>query len=190
MKKTIKQSESETELSILKIAMLISALDGHVDDVEYDVFQQLLASCRFVSSVKVLDVFSETKRIAMKLAHLANNGNEDVLLDEFMRQVDSFCVWKSFVMNEVLMHQAIAMWTAMALADMDYCSVERKAIRLLQERINAIPRISDDFLIMSERTILRLKKLRSRFDKAVTPESKLKIKSESERLLNRLQGVL
>lgn len=187
MKKATTQSESETELSILKIAMLISALDGHIDDAEYDAFQQLAASCRFVSSGKVLDVFSNIKRIALGLVHLANKGNEDALLGEFMRQVDSFCNWKSLVVNEALVHQAIAMWTAMALADMDYCPVERKAIRLLQERINAVPRVSDAFLFLAEKTILRLKKLRSRFDKASTLESKLKIKSESERLLDDLR---
>ena len=179
--------KTNLDLSILKIALLLTALDGHVDDSEYDMFTQLASACHIVSGDDVLKVLDSMKRPVEELVALAKEGDEKKLLAAFVSRTDSVCDWVLFANEPELPKQAFAMWTAMAMADDDYCETERKAIRLLQARINAVPRVNDAYLDLAERSISELRRLHQKLAKVKTTEEKVRIRARGEELMSMLE---
>ena len=75
----------------------------------------------------------------------------------------------------------------MAMAEDDYCETERKAIRLLQARINAVPRVNDAYLDLAERSISELRRLHQKLAKVKTTEEKVRIRARGEELMSMLE---
>ena len=177
------KDEANLELGILRVALLITALDGHIDTSEYDMFHQLLASCHIVSGKAVLRVFSSTRRQAERLAENAAAGDASAVIKTFLEMADSACDWNALVEEPSYLRKAFAMWTAMAMADSDYCAIERMAIQALQDKVNKMPRITAGFLSSTETTIAQLRELKDKFARSKSNRTKILLRARSERLL-------
>lgn len=182
------KNNDELDLAVLKVAMLISGLDGHVDESEYEMFRQLAGSCHLVSGDDVLTALSDSRRRAEKIARMARESpDERKLLKAFENEASKVCDWLELVEYPSMLRRAFSMWTAMAMADGDFCSIERKGIECLRQKVNALPRLGDDFVAKAERTIEELKATSAKLGKCKSCSQMITLRSRVEELLQALE---
>ena len=153
----------DAEFSILKVAFLLTAIDGRIDESERAMFDKLVERCREVDVDEAKEVLasvgSATKRmlkaakdkVGVSVFMYTTAKKEDSCLAEkrlrlFMDEVKAVCSWDAFVKDSARVRRAFVMWTAMVKADGDYSEIERKAIKALQEMVNSHKLIEDEFL--------------------------------------------
>lgn len=166
-------NNKEAEFAILKVAYLMTALDGHIDESEQKMFDNLAARCREIdvdqAKIVLASVESATKRMlkeyekAEKRSHqsgvlgmgMAFVGTkqlpvavlaEAAVLEVFEQEVDVVCDWAEFVRDSARVRKAFVMWMAMVTADSEYSGIEKKALESLRRRVNGYPLIGEDFL--------------------------------------------
>ena len=166
------------EFAILKIAFLLAALDGKIDETEREMYDRLAEQCKDIDvdqAQKVLkEVDAATKRLldAKNSERKAGAGGllipfsivpeervQEMFLDKFMKEAEAVCDWPSFVKDSSRVRRAFVMWTAMAMADGDYAAIERKAIERLRAKVNSYELISRDFLDDAEGKVAEIQKL-------------------------------
>ena len=141
------------EFAILKIAFLLAALDGKIDETEREMYDRLAEQCKDIDvdqAQKVLkEVDAATKRLldAKNSERKAGAGGllipfsivpeervQEMFLDKFMKEAEAVCDWPSFVKDSSRVRRAFVMWMAMAMADGDYATIERKATLTVYRR--------------------------------------------------------
>ena len=208
MKKETKQIESmsakEAEFAILKVAFLLTAIDGHIDESERAMFDKLVERCREVdvdeAKIVLASVDSATKRM-LKAVEGSEVGFHHILaglsgiegrLKLFMDEVEVVCNWNVFVRDSARVRRAFVMWTAMVMADGDYSEMERKAISALRDMVNSKKLIGAEFLSEVESEIEEINKLSVQLQSAGTLEEDRKlhdaIDSSFETLSKMIQG--
>lgn len=165
-KKVESMSAKEAEFAILKVAFLLTAIDGRIDDSERAMFDKLVERCREVdvdeAKLVLASVDSATKRmlkatkqtdlsegisgVTASLLKFASPYFDEERLKLFMDEVDVICDWNVFARDSVRVRRAFVMWLAMVKADGDYSVIELKAIKALQEMVNSYKLIDDEFL--------------------------------------------
>ena len=189
-KKASKSSQKDTpridsmngEFAILKIAFLLAALDGKIDETEREMYDRLAEQCKDIDvdqAQKVLkEVDAATKRLldaknserkagaggllisfALVPAIVPEERVQEMFLDKFMKEAEAVCDWPSFVKDSSRVRRAFVMWTAMAMADGDYAAIERKAIERLRAKVNSYELISKELLDGAEGKIGEVQKL-------------------------------
>lgn len=147
----------DAEFAILKVAYLLSAIDGDVAESERATFDRLAARCRDVDVDEAKDVIRSAHVSVEKLLK-AYKGKKASPLAVFMCEVKKVCDWSAFVRNSALVRKAFVMWMAMVMADGILADVEQRAIRELQAFVNSFSLIDDAFLLATKGELLRLAK--------------------------------
>lgn len=152
----------DAEFAILKVAYLLSAIDGGVAESEKATFDRLAARCRDVDVDEAKDVIRSAQVSVEKLLK-AYKCKKASPLAVFMCEVKKVCDWSTFVRNSALVRRAFVMWMAMVMADGVLADVEQRAIRELQAFVNSFSLIDDAFLLATKGELLQMAK----YDKAL-----------------------
>ena len=185
-KKASKSSQKDTpridsmsgEFAILKIAFLLAALDGKIDETEREMYDRLAEQCKNIDVDQAQEVLKEVDAATKRLLEVKNRKDKSAgsglfvsaflmealptdneILDMFMKEVEAVCDWPSFVKDSSRVRRAFVMWTAMAMADGDYSAIERKAIERLRAKVNSYELISKELLDGAEGKIGEVQKL-------------------------------
>ena len=150
-------SAKDAEFAILKVAYLLSAIDGEVAESERATFDRLAARCRDVDVDEAKDVIRSAQASVEKLLK-AYKGKKASPLAVFMCEVKEVCDWSAFVRNSTLVRKAFVMWMAMVMADGVFADVEQRAIRELQAFVNSFSLIDDAFLLATKGELLQMAK--------------------------------
>lgn len=147
----------DAEFAILKVAYLLSAIDGEVAESERATFDRLAARCRDVDVDEANDVIRSAQVSVEKLLK-AYKCKKASPLAVFMCEVKKVCDWSTFVRNSALVRKAFVMWMAMVMADGVLADVEQRAIRELQAFVNSFSLIDDAFLLATKGELLQMAK--------------------------------
>jgi len=147
----------DAEFAILKVAYLLSAIDGEVAESERAMFDRLAARCRDVDVDEAKEVIRSAQASVEKLLK-AYKGKKASPLAVFMCEVKKVCAWSAFVRNSALVRKAFVMWMAMVMADGVLADVEQRAIRELQAFVNSFSLIDDAFLLATKGELLQIAK--------------------------------
>ena len=147
----------DAEFAILKVAYLLSAIDGEVAESERATFDRLAARCRDIDVDESKDVIRSAQVSVEKLLK-AYKGKKASPLAVFMCEVKKVCDWSAFVRNSALVRKAFVMWMAMVMADGVFADVEQRAIRELQAFVNSFSLIDDAFLLATKGELLQMAK--------------------------------
>lgn len=147
----------DAEFAILKVAYLLSAIDGEVAESERATFDRLAARCRDIDVDESKDVIRSAQASVEKLLK-AYKDKKASPLAVFMCEVKKVCNWSAFVRNSALVRKAFVMWMAMVLADGVFADVEQRAIRELQAFVNSYSLIDDAFLLATKGELLQMAK--------------------------------
>ena len=128
----------ETDASVLKVAMMISALDGDVSGDELEAFGKLARQCRGYSTEASARVFDEGLRCAGYIVLQSKRLSEKKLLDLFVAEASEAMPNGFAVSSGEDVRRAFVMWLTMALADGDFSQVERKAIDAFRKHLDKI----------------------------------------------------
>lgn len=166
------------EFAILKVAFLLAALDGKIDETEREMYDRLAEQCKNIDVDQAQEVLKEVDAATKRLLEVKNRKDKSAgsglfvsaflmealptdneILDMFMKEVEAVCDWPSFVKDSSRVRRAFVMWTAMAMADGDYSAIERKAIERLRAKVNSYELISKELLDGAEGKIGEVQKL-------------------------------
>ena len=130
---------SEIDISILTISFMMSAVDGHVDQSEYDCFMELARHMDGFSEEQALAALDEAEHSAGYLELIARkNVSEDMFLSAFMKEAEHALDMRDVATfwDNAAACRAFLFWIAMAMADKEFSDIERKALELLRQHIN------------------------------------------------------
>ena len=147
----------DAEFAILKVAYLLSAIDGEVAESERATFDRLATRCRDIDVDESKDVIRSAQASVEKLLK-AYKDKKASPLAVFMCEVKKVCDWSAFVRNSALVRKAFVMWMAMVMADGVFADVEQRAIRELQAFVNSFSLIDDAFLLATKGELLQMAK--------------------------------
>ena len=166
------------EFAILKIAFLLAALDGKIDETEREMYDRLAEQCKNIDVDQAQEVLKEVDAATKRLLEVKNRKGKSAssglfvsaflveslptnneILNIFMKEADTVCDWPSFVKDSSRVRRAFVMWTAMAMADGDYAAIEREAIERLRAKVNSYELISKELLDGAEGKIGEVQKL-------------------------------
>ena len=150
-------SAKDAEFAILKVAYLLSAIDGEVAESERATFDRLAARCRDIDVDESKDVIRSAQASVEKLLKACKCKKASPLA-VFMCEVKKVCDWSAFVRNSALVRKAFVMWMAMVMADGVLADVEQRAIRELQAFVNSFSLIDDAFLLATKGELLQMAK--------------------------------
>ena len=150
-------SAKDAEFAILKVAYLLSAIDGEVAESERATFDRLAARCRDIDVDESKDVIRSAQASVEKLLKAYKDKRASPLA-VFMCEVKKVCDWSAFVRNSALVRKAFVMWMAMVMADGVFADVEQRAIRELQAFVNSFSLIDDAFLLATKGELLQMAK--------------------------------
>lgn len=131
--------DTSTAKEILRVAYLLSAIDGEICDREkakFMAFMRMLFGERYVDP-DVISYLEEMSREAKKLIELRSfYANEEEILKVFMtKSADSVA---KIMINDYFARCAFVMWIGICMADTDYSDLERSAVKQLQQLANNI----------------------------------------------------
>ena len=130
----------KTDFGVLKVAMMIAALDGVILDDEYAAFDKLAAKCRGYSETSAAQALDEALRTAgyllLKSRRLSEAEIVALLADEAEKALPTGFAYGSVVD----VRRAFVMWTAMGMSDGDFSGVERQGILELKRRFAELKR--------------------------------------------------
>ena len=123
---------NKAELAVLRVSMLVAALDGDVCKEELEEFQKLAKECEGYSEAEVKKAFSDTLRAAGYLMLLARVAEQSSILDAFIVEAETILPAIADF-GPVGINDAVEVWTGMAKADGDFSEIERLAIESLEK---------------------------------------------------------
>ena len=164
-------TEKDADFAVLKISFLLTALDGHVDDSERAMFAKLAEHCKEIDVDQAQGVLRDVEKATKRLLRAKKGKTDAAFLEVFLKEVDAICDWPMFVRDSRRVRRAFIMWTAMAMSDNDYAEIERKAIRLLMQKVNSFPLIDELFLASSERRIEKIREIGAKLTTAADIET-------------------
>lgn len=127
----------ELDAAVLKVAMMIAALDGNVTDAELKAFGRLAKKCRGYNAESAKTVFREGLKSAGYVELAARTLKDGELMKAFAGEVEGVLP-SGFAFGEAKdIRRAFVMWMAMAMADGDYSASERKAIAFFAKSVSA-----------------------------------------------------
>lgn len=125
----------EADSAALRVAMMVSALDGDVTAEELDAFETLAKRCRGYTGESAAAVLKLGLRSAGYLALQAKRLSGDELVAEFCGEALTAVSNVLTLGDSRDVRRAFVMWTAMAMADGEYSAIERACIRALREKL-------------------------------------------------------
>lgn len=129
----IRAKLKKTDLGILQVALMVSALDGVVLESEYAAFRLLARKGFGYSEAEVEYSLRQAMRPAGYMLLLASSGcSSETLAAEFMAEAKALLPSGFAYMSVKDVRQAVITWIAMAMSDGDYSERERMCIEALR----------------------------------------------------------
>lgn len=202
------------EFAILKIAFLLAALDGKIDETEREMYDRLAEQCKDVDVDLAQSVLKEVDAATQRLLNVKNElksalpsvdaglfmkgvfsntgllSENEVLLEKFMEEADAVCDWVYFVRDSSRVRRAFVMWTAMSIADGDFSKIERTAIECLREKVNSYKLIGEDFLKDAESKIKEIQKLSCMIGMATNMKKSSEFNDRREAVVSELDALI
>lgn len=188
----------ESEFATLKVAFLLTALDGNIDESERSMFNQLVERCHEVdvqeSKLVLASVDLATKRM-LKVSRdpgkaIRVTRPEERVLEMFMEEVELICDWSDFVRDSARVRRAFVMWTAMIMADNDRSEIELKAMARLQNMVNSFKLIGNDFLKSVKDEVAKINKASAKLETAPDLETDKKLHDDIDASFNNLAEMI
>lgn len=183
-------NNAESDLVILKVAFLLSAVDGRIDESERAMFRKLSEQCKDIDVKAAEKIVPEMEAAAIQLAGAKAALSEKAFLDLFMKEVGAFCDWPAFVKNSIQVRKAFVMWIAMSTADGDFSAIERKALLRIRKLVNSFEMIDDGFLCAAEKHVMVAHKAVASLSKASTLEASKRVHERVDRAYSALSSLI
>jgi len=138
---------SKLDFGILKVSLMVAALDGEVLPEEVQAFCTLAKKCRGYGEKAFRNVRESAFRNAGYLALLARYGSREELLKAFTEDAVA-ALPEGFAYGKLAdVRRAFVMWIAMGVSDGSFSAIEREAIESLRRALAEIKRSRsvDDF---------------------------------------------
>lgn len=124
---------SKLDFGILRVSMMVAALDGEVRPSEVSTFRDLARKCRGYTAKSAEESFEAALRSAGYLMLLSQTSPEKRVLSEFVEEALT-ALPSGFLNGSVEdVRRAFVIWVAMAMGDGDYSDIERHAIAALKK---------------------------------------------------------
>lgn len=123
----------KVDLGIVKVALMVAALDGEVTDAEYRALDALARKCRGCSKAAADKGMDEAMRSAGYLLLLGRKVSDKELVKAFVSEARTALPsgFEDLSVEEV--RRAVVMWIAMGMSDGDYSTRERKCIEAVRK---------------------------------------------------------
>lgn len=129
----VKAKLRKTDLGILKVALMVAALDGKVLESEYAAFRLLAKKGMGYSDEAAEAALREAMRSAGYMLLIASSGASlDDLVGEFMKEAEAVLPTGFAYLLVEDVRQAVVTWIAMAMSDGDYSLRERACVEALR----------------------------------------------------------
>lgn len=122
----------KVDLAVLRVSILIAALDGDVSKDELGEFSRLATDIPEYSPKDANQAFMDTLRAAGYLMLLSRVVGQDALLEAFIVEVERvFPAIAEFGPDRI--KAAVSLWREMANADGEFSTIEREAIARIEQ---------------------------------------------------------
>jgi len=158
---------AETDLGVLKVAMLVSAIDGKILPEEYAMFRKLARRCKGGTPEAAEKALDKGLRAAGYLFLKQALLPEKEFVEFFVGEAFASLPTSFPVKDAAAVRRAFVTWISMATCDDDYSGVERACISALLSRFRDVirDRIRKD--IMRARTIAPISESEAEIEAAV-----------------------
>lgn len=117
--------------AVLKVGMMIAALDGHVTETELAMFERQAKKCRGYNAASSRKVFREGLRSAGYLELAARTLRSRELLAVFVDEASAI-IPEAFISGSAQdIRRVFVSWMSMCLSDNEYSPIERQAMARL-----------------------------------------------------------
>lgn len=124
---------AKVDLGIVKVALMIAALDGAVSEEEYKALDVLMKNCRGCTKKTADKAMDEAMRSAGYLLLLGNRVSAKDFIKAFVAEARMALPngFEDLSVEEV--RRAVVMWIAMGMSDGDYSVREKSCIEALRK---------------------------------------------------------
>lgn len=129
-----KEKLKKTDLGILKVALMVAALDGDVLPSEYEAFRVLATKGFGYTDEVAARALKDAMRSAGYLMLVAGRATNEELVREFISEANAVLPSGFAYLSVEDVRQAILTWIVMAMSDNDYSARERLCIEALRLR--------------------------------------------------------
>ena len=130
----VKAKLRKTDLGILKVALMVAALDGKVLESEYEAFRLLAQKGMGYSDAATEEALREAMRSAGYMLLVASSGiSQDDLVAEFMKEAEAALPTGFAYLSVEDVRRAIVLWIAMGLSDGDFSVREKACIEAIRK---------------------------------------------------------
>ena len=126
---------SRTDFGVLKVAVMVAALDGEVTDAEYRAFEVLAKKCRGYTPKIAATALDEAMRSAGYLMLLSKRAKDADLVKAFVGEAQAALPMGFAYFSVEDVRRAVVTWIAMGMSDGDYSSREKKCIEALRKLV-------------------------------------------------------
>ena len=123
----------KVDLGIVKVALMVAALDGEVTEEEYKALDALVKKCRGYTKKAADKAMSEAMRSAGFLLLFGRRASDREFVKAFVAEARTALPngFEDLSVEEV--RRAIVMWIAMGMSDGDYSAREKKCIEAIRK---------------------------------------------------------
>ena len=123
----------KVDLGIVKVALMVAALDGEVTEEEYKALDALLKKCRGYTKRAADEAMDEAMRSAGYLLLLGRRASDKAFVKAFVLEARKALPngFEDLSAGEV--RRAVVMWIAMGMSDGDYSPREKKCIAAIRK---------------------------------------------------------
>lgn len=123
----------KTDYGIVKVALMVAALDGEVSDEELKAVDAMLKKCRGYTAKAAENVLDEAMHSAGYLLLLGKRAKEAELVKAFVAEAKAALPEGFAYLSVEEVRRAVVAWIAMGLSDGDYSAREKKCIEALRK---------------------------------------------------------
>lgn len=123
---------NRADLGVLKVAFMISALDGAITDAEYGTFDLMARKCRGYTPEGAAEALDEAMRSAGYLMLKAQRATDAELVKAFVAEAKAALPDGFAYLSLEDIRRAVVTWVMMGLSDGDYSPRERKCIEAIR----------------------------------------------------------
>lgn len=123
----------KTDYGIVKVALMVAALDGEVSDDGMKAVDAMLKKCRGYTAKAAAQVLDEAMRSAGYLMLLGKRAKEAELVKAFVAEAKAALPEGFAYLSVEEVRRAVVAWIALGMSDGDYSAREKKCIEALRK---------------------------------------------------------
>lgn len=122
------------DIGVLKVALMVAALDGKVLECEYKAFRLFARDALGYSDSEIAEALARAMHVAGYIMLSVSRGiSEREIVELFLSEAKSVLPKNFAYMPIEIVRRAIVIWIAMAMSDEDYSRREKACIGALRE---------------------------------------------------------